>query len=209
MDIQKKSKRNTGTSILSPLLFIVIPIQNQVMLLGQGKLAHLQCFRFYFEGRNNSPTFSSESTSLVSISFTFSSCLKRSSLSGPYVEGICQNIIIMGFSLSDVYRFELPTKESFGRNPRTKPGTYLWIAANIAACPTAVTCGTYIGHPLEYVRVSMTEGKENYNMKSVFLTEANVKLVYYFSSPRKINNLCVLQMKKSSKRSVPTAHKQQ
>lgn len=36
----------------------------------------------------SSSTFSSELSSPVSNSFTFSSCLKRSNLSGPYVEGI-------------------------------------------------------------------------------------------------------------------------
>lgn len=91
----------------------------------------------------SNPAFSSGSTSLLSISFTFSSCLKRSNLSGPYVEGICQRKILW---VSDVYRFEVwrrvPTMRFFGQNPHTKPGTYLWIAANMAACPTAVTCGT-------------------------------------------------------------------
>lgn len=72
----------------------------------------------------------------ASISFIFLSCLRRASLSGPYVEGICH-----GREKKTKLKFSsrIQTRDS-GLETRTSAGTYLWIAANMAACPTAVTC---------------------------------------------------------------------
>ena len=93
----------------------------------------------YFTCSVLEPTASNISSllpSATSISFTFSSCLRRSNLSGAYVDGI--------YTIANTENRNYITNGNRGkvaceRKLHTIDGTYLWMKAKIAAWPTAVS----------------------------------------------------------------------